>query len=175
MTYNDRRISGALLLPLSMLSILSTGAIFGFFYAWVCSTMWGLDSADPRVSIASMQAMNGSVRNAVFFPAFFLTPIFSLLAAVVAVRQFRKQAAALFLASAVTYIAGAFVVTIIVNIPMNEALASVSIPSDVEAARSIWEDYSQPWQVWNTLRTVFSGVSLLFAGYALTFLRLEKD
>ena len=39
-------------------SLLFCGAIFGFFYAWVCSTMWGLDSADPRVAIAAMQAMN---------------------------------------------------------------------------------------------------------------------
>ncbi len=56
-------------------AVLLTGAIFGFFYAWVCSTMWGLDDADPRVAIAAMQAMNASVRNAVFFPAFFLTPV----------------------------------------------------------------------------------------------------
>ena len=59
----------------AVISILLSGAIFGFFYAWVCSTMWGLDAADPRVAIAAMQAMNASVRNAVFFPAFFLTPV----------------------------------------------------------------------------------------------------
>ena len=33
-------------------SLLLGGAIFGFFYAWVCSTMWGLDAADPFVAIA---------------------------------------------------------------------------------------------------------------------------
>lgn len=57
------------------LSLLMCAAIFGFFYAWVCSTMWGLDTADPRIAIAAMQAMNGSVRNAVFAPAFFGTPL----------------------------------------------------------------------------------------------------
>jgi hypothetical protein len=62
-----------LLVALSIASIVFCGAIFGFFYAWVCSTMWGLDQADPRVAIAAMKAMNASVRNAVFFPAFFLT------------------------------------------------------------------------------------------------------
>ena len=49
-----------------LLSVVFSGAIFGFFYAWVCSTMWGLDATDPRVAIQAMQAMNGSVRNAVF-------------------------------------------------------------------------------------------------------------
>ena len=46
-----------------------SAAIFGFFYAWVCSTMWGLDQTDPVVAITAMQAMNASVRNAVFAPA----------------------------------------------------------------------------------------------------------
>ena len=64
-----------MLVSLSIVSVVFCGAIFGFFYAWVCSTMWGLDQADPRVAIAAMQAMNASVRNAVFFPAFFLTPV----------------------------------------------------------------------------------------------------
>ena len=62
------------LLSMSMLSLLSIGGIFGFFYAWVCSTMWGLDETDPHTAIAAMQAMNASVRDAVFFPAFFMTP-----------------------------------------------------------------------------------------------------
>ena len=52
--------------------------------------MWGLDDADPRVAIAAMQAMNGSVRNAVFFPAFFLTPVVLGLAAALAWRERRR-------------------------------------------------------------------------------------
>ena len=35
-----------LLMPMSMLSLLNIGAILGFFYAWVCSTMWGLDTTE---------------------------------------------------------------------------------------------------------------------------------
>lgn len=61
--------------------LLSAAAIFGFFYAWVCSTMWGLDQVSSRVAIEAMQAMNASVRNAVFAPAFFGTgPILPLTA-----------------------------------------------------------------------------------------------
>ena len=40
-----------LLKPLAALALLHSGAIFGFFYAWICSTMWGLDAADPNVAI----------------------------------------------------------------------------------------------------------------------------
>lgn len=67
-------------------SLLLSGAIFGFFYAWICSTMWGLDATDPRVAIAAMQAMNASVRNMVFAPAFFATPFVLLLTGFVAWR-----------------------------------------------------------------------------------------
>ena len=84
-----------ILLPLALLALLATGAIFGFFFAWVCSTMWGLDSADPRVAIAAMQAMNASVRNWVFAPAFFGTPVF-LAAAALAARMAGERRAALF-------------------------------------------------------------------------------
>ena len=52
----------------AVLGVTLAALLTGFFYAWVCSTMWGLDAADPRVAIEAMQAMNASVRNAVFAP-----------------------------------------------------------------------------------------------------------
>lgn len=156
-----------LLLPMSLLSLLSIGAIFGFFYAWVCSTMWGLDAADPEVAIKAMQAMNASVRNPVFFPAFFLTPVILTLTAIVTATQRHRQSAALFFASAALYFVGALLVTAMVNVPMNNALAQVAVPTDSAAAARIWQEYSEPWQFWNTLRTIVSGVALLLTGWAI--------
>jgi uncharacterized membrane protein len=160
----------ALLGPISLLALLSSGAIFGFFYAWVCSTMWGLDAADPRVAIAAMQAMNASVRNAVFAPAFFGTPIVVLGAAGLAWWAGQRRAGTAFLAAALCYLAGALMVTLMVNVPMNEALAQVEVPADPDAAAQIWQAYSAPWQVWNGLRTVVCGVCLLLVGWGLTAL-----
>jgi hypothetical protein len=79
-----------------LVSLLFTAAIFGFFYAWVCSTMWGLDAADPAVATQAMQAMNASVRNAVFFPAFFLTPVVLALTSGLLFRAHQRGAAACF-------------------------------------------------------------------------------
>ena len=163
------------LLPMSMLSLLSIGAIFGFFYAWVCSTMWGLDATDPRTAIAAMQAMNASVRNAVFFPAFFMTPFILGATAIFAAQEAERKSAVLFGLAAILYFGGAFFVTAMVNVPMNEALANVSIPADINAARSIWQDYSATWQVWNVLRTIVSGVCLLLTGLAIFFLNSEAE
>jgi uncharacterized membrane protein len=154
----------------SLLSILFGGAIFGFFYAWVCSTMWGLDTADPAVAIAAMQAMNASVRNVVFAPAFFGTPVVLIVTALLAFRHQRSVSALALAASAAIYLGGAFVTTMAVNVPMNEALAAAAIPQDTAAAARVWQDYSGPWQVWNRLRTIMSGLSLMLTGYAVLHL-----
>lgn len=158
-----------LLLPMSMASLLSIGAIFGFFYAWVCSTMWGLDTTEPKIAITAMQAMNASVRNPVFFPAFFLTPAILAATAFIALRLDRKPAAAMFASGAAVYFVGAFLITIFINVPMNEALAQVTIPADSDAAREIWRAYSAPWQFWNTIRTLVSGLALILTGMAILY------
>lgn len=149
-------------------AVLFIGAIFGFFYAWVCSTMWGLDAADPRVAIEAMQAMNASVRNAVFAPAFFGTPVVVAVAAILMWRAGRHTAARLLAAAALIYLFGGLVPTMTVNVPMNETLASVEVPGSREAAETIWADYSGRWQMFNIARTVASGVALLLAALALS-------
>ncbi|WP_274424826.1 anthrone oxygenase family protein [Chelativorans sp. YIM 93263] len=161
----------ALLVMLPIASVVFCGAIFGFFYAWVCSTMWGLDQADPRVAIEAMQAMNASVRNAVFFPAFFLTPV--ILTVTAAVTRFTGQSAAAlwFLAAAMIYLAFGLFLTMAVNVPMNETLAAVPVPTDIETAREIWEGYSGRWQFWNQVRAIASGIALVFAAFGLTRMR----
>ncbi len=152
------------------IAVTSTAAIFGFFYSWVCSTMWGLDAADPRVAIAAMQAMNASVRNAVFFPAFFGTPVLLVGAGALAWRARHRLAARFFLAAGIVYLVGGLVLTLTINVPMNETLAAVRVPETVEDAREVWASYSSRWQGWNTVRTVFSGLSLVLAGVGLAAL-----
>ena len=156
-------------------SLLLGAAIFGFFYAWVCSTMWGLDEADPRVAIRAMQAMNGSVRNQVFAPAFFGTPLVLALTGVACwLARCRGPAIALF-AAAILYFSGGLLLTVNINVPMNEALARVVVPTDIEAAATIWREYSSRWQVWNVVRTVFSGIALFLCGWALLALPGRRD
>lgn len=150
-------------LILIYLSLLLSAAIFGFFYAWVCSTMWGLDAADPRVAIEAMQMMNGSVRNAVFAPAFFGTPVALGMTAFMLWRAQFNRSALLFSLSASIYLLFGLILTMAINVPMNEALGALSVPQDIDQAREIWAEYSGPWQFWNQTRAVASGISFLFA------------
>ena len=114
-----------------------------------------------------MQAMNASVRNPVFAPAFFGTPAVLAAAAVAAWMGAERRAAALFGAAAGLYVLGAMVPTVRGQRALNEALAAVEVPLDPARAGKIWQSYSHPWQAWNTLRAVAAGIALLLAGWAV--------
>ena len=133
--------------------------------------MWGLDAADPAVAIHAMQAMNASVRNAVFFPAFFLTPVVLALTSGLLFRAHQRSAAACFGLAAGVYLVGGFGVTVLFNVPMNQALAAVVVPQATDTVHDIWQDYSANWQFWNHIRTVASGLAVLLAGAGLLRLR----
>ena len=154
--------------PLALLSLLFSGAMFGFFFAWVCSTMWGLDSADPNVAISAMQAMNASVRNWVFAPAFFGTPVLLMFTALVAMRARERRGATGFAAAGWLYVLGAMVPTMTANVPLNEALALVETPLGAAQAGEAWQAYSEPWQAWNALRAAVTGLVLVLAGWGLS-------
>lgn len=148
-------------------STLLSAAIFGFFYAWVSSTMWGLDQIDPETSIAAMQGMNASVRNAVFGLIFFGTAPALLITSAIAASLKLKKLALIFALSGMIYLFGGAVLTFTINVPMNEQLALVKLPLASEEALKIWQDYSSEWQFWNQTRTVFSGLACLIAFYGL--------
>lgn len=155
-----------LLFPTALVSLVLSAAIFGFFYAWVCSTMWGLDTLAPGVAVQAMQAMNASVRNAVFAPAFFATPFVLLLTAGMAWASARR-AALFFGLGGLLYLGGGMILTMVVNVPMNEALAQFDAPLPPDQAAQIWQDYSPRWQRFNVIRTLASGATVLLCGLGL--------
>ena len=148
--------------------------MFGFFFAWVCSTMWGLDAADPNVAIAAMQAMNASVRNWVFAPAFFGTPALLVLTALAAMRARERRVAIGFAIAGLLYVLGAMVPTMTVNVPLNDALALIETPLGPAEAGEAWRAYSGPWQDWNAVRAVAAGLVLALAGWSLSGIGATK-
>lgn len=144
-----------------------TGAIAGFFYAYSVSVMRGLDATDPQHAIAAMQGINATIRNALFAPAFFGTPVMAAMTGALFIfGHHRKPGFVLVLAAAV-YLFGALVPTLLVNVPMNDALAVVIIPADRQEAETLWTAYSTRWTAWNHLRLAFSMLSLVLVGSAL--------
>ena len=153
-----------------ILSALLMAAISGFFYAYAVSVMRGLDVLEPDVAIRAMQAINATVRNMLFAPAFFGTLGITLLTALLFLLHRRDLTAGLVAAAALLYAAGGFGLTLIWNVPMNTALAGQVIPADPAAALGLWRGYFGPWMDGNTARTVISFMALL-----LLLLALRRD
>lgn len=160
------RRQGQVATAATVIAILFFGAIFGFFYAWVCSTMWGLDRVDPRAAIEAMNGMNASVRNPAFFLSFFVTPLVGAAAAILTWRVARRRAILLAVAT-VLHVLGVILVTQLFNLPLNEALAAAEIPQSSDEAARVWTEYSGPWQTYNLIRMISAGVSLALVAGAL--------
>lgn len=158
----------ALRIALLLIDILLTAAIAGFFYAYTSSVMIGFDVADPAVAIPAMQAINANVRNPVFAPSFFGPVGVGLALSLSYLAPPRGTAARLAVAGFLVYLVGGFALTLAVNVPMNEAFASLSVPADAAQAAEAWRSYSARWTAWNTARTVFSFGSLMLLVWALT-------
>jgi len=151
----------------TLISLVLTGGIGGFFYAYSVSVMPRLDASAPDHTVAAMQGINRAVRNPVFFVTFFVTPLATLLSAALAWRAGCRGAAGSMAVAAIVYLLGAFLPTAIVHVPMNEALAGVDLPAGTNEAQAVWSAYSERWTAWNNVRTAASGLSLILIGIGL--------
>lgn len=156
-----------------LLSLLLMGAISGFFYAYSCSVMRGFNAIAPEHAIIAMQGVNATIRNMFFAPAFFGPPLAAFVTALLAWKLNQGRSGIFVLLAGAVYFFGAFVPTFSINVPMNEALAPLSVPSTPEAALKLWTDYSVKWAWWNDLRMGFSALALLLTGAALFFARAK--
>ncbi|MBL8568461.1 MAG: DUF1772 domain-containing protein [Phreatobacter sp.] len=121
--------------------------------------MIGLDAAGAEAATATMQGINATVRNAMFAPAFFGPLLVLPLAAAAAFLAGAIRSAIWLVAASVIYAGGGFGLTLLVNVPMNEAFAS--------APPSAWAAYLERWSFWNGVRTIASFAALLCVGAAL--------
>jgi len=71
------------------------------------------------------------------------------------------------LASGLLYLAGTLLVTIVFNVPRNEALAAVA-PTDPNSAK-LWAGYVAGWTAWNHVRTAASLAAAASFSIALAY------
>lgn len=149
-----------LITSVAFVAVMSSGTMLGFFFAWYCSTLWGLDLLPPETAISAMNSMNSIVRNASFAPFFFGTPIYLAISAAFAFSTGNQPSAILFFIAAIIYVGGCILLTATINVPMNEALGLIN-PDVMENPDEIWSSYSHDWQFWNVVRMLFAGLSFL--------------
>ena len=70
------------------------------------------------------------------------------------------------LVGSAVYLAGMFVVTVAINVPLNEGLARVD-PSDAGVAAA-WARFADTWVMWNHVRALASVLACVLFTVALT-------
>lgn len=127
------------------------GLIAGVFFAFSSFVMQALAQLPPPQGIAAMQTINITVINPWFMTVFMGTAAACLCLAALSLYQWQRPYAVYLLAGSLLYLIGTFLVTIVGNVPLNDALAKVD-PNIPEAAR-LWSNYLKYWTIWNHIRT----------------------
>lgn len=134
---------------------ITTALIAGFFYAWSCSVIPGLKRVDNNTYLSVMQNINRAIQNPVFFACFLGTVVLLPLCTYLHYPFSSPWRFRLLLAASVVYLAGVLGVTVLGNIPLNEALnrfpLSSASPGEMTAQRLKFE---LPWNSLNTIRTL---------------------
>lgn len=147
---------------LTFVCALGCGLVAGIFFAFSTFVMKALARLLPEQAIAAMQAINAAVLNRWFFAPFFGTAAGCLLLIVFSLLRWQSAGAVYQLVGCVLYLVGTILVTILFNVPRNDALAAVEAGSADGAAQ--WAQYVPGWTAWNHIRAA----AALAAAAALT-------
>ena len=142
---------------LAIIVALGCGLIAGVFFAFSTFVMKALHRLPASSGISAMQSINVVVLNAWFLGVFMGTALLCVIAVIVTFIHWQNPFSIYMVAGAAFYVLGCFLVTILFNVPKNEALATVN-PEDRHAQRD-WDTYVMYWTRWNHVRTVASCVA----------------
>jgi uncharacterized membrane protein len=159
-----------------ILTAVATALIAGLFYAYSCSVNPGLGKLSDEAYILAMQSINRAILNPVFFASFmgtlFLLPISTWL-------QYRSggtSTAFYFLfAATIIYAVGTFGVTLVKNVPLNEALDKFNVKSaSLEEMARQRRLFQAPWNNFNNIRTIANIASLVLVIIACVNVSTER-
>jgi uncharacterized membrane protein len=156
------------LLPaLRIAAALGCGLMAGLFFIFSNTVMDALARLQPAEGIAAMQSINRVILNPLFLTIFLATPAACALVALLSAWRWSEPGAAWLLVGSVLYIAGTFLVTVVCNVPMNNALDAIN-PAAPEAG-PLWSRFLVDWTRWNHVRAIASvlAAALLTVGLAL--------
>lgn len=130
--------------------------IGGLYYSYACSVMPGLRSTDDATFVSAMQRINSAIQNPVFALSFF--GAFLALTGALIYSWINGLDSTLPAALAWAFYTATLVITIAVNIPLNNRLGEAVRSGQATAARKSFE---HRWTRWNIHRTWLSLAALV--------------
>jgi uncharacterized membrane protein len=151
------------------LAILAYALVGGVFLAFSDFIMRSLSLTGWVGGAEAMQVINREVFRWVFMALFLGMAAASVAVAVYGATHLPHPSGALILLAGLVYLVACFGVTVVFNVPMNEALAGMDLSQD--ATRTYWTGtYLPRWTFWNTVRTVASSLSAALLLFGLLWM-----
>jgi uncharacterized membrane protein len=156
-----------LFIGLVIAASICSAAAAGIAYAFSTSVLPGLDRVEPRAGIASMQGIiDEAASNVLFLLLLIGSGVLAVAVGLIAAVRPRSPGSICLLLGAVCTLAAGFV-TLVFNVPLDKHLSSLAVAklSVIDAGRE-WQDFADPWMVWNDVRCVSGllGAALLAVG-----------
>ena len=152
-------------------SILAYALVAGVFLAFSDFIMRSLSITGGSGGVEAMHVINREVFRWLFMTLFLGMAAVSLFIAGYAWVSLDGPAGTIILLAALVYLIGCFGVTVVFNVPMNQALAGMELTSDV--TRTYWlQTYVPRWTFWNSVR---SGAAALAAALLMCSLLLMSQ
>jgi uncharacterized membrane protein len=156
---------------MSFITVLMTAAtvalagIGGLYYSFACSVMPGLRGTDDATFVSAMSRINTAIQNPVFALSF--VGAFLALAGAAIYSWATGLAGALPVSIALACYTATLVITVGVNIPLNNRLGSAASAQHATEGRKFFE---RRWTRWNIYRTWLSLAALVALCIAWTTL-----
>ncbi|WP_217207579.1 DUF1772 domain-containing protein [Streptomyces sp. AC550_RSS872] len=151
---------------LVVIGVVGTGLVAGVFCAFSTFVMRGLAALPPAQGVAAMKAINVTALMPAFMLVFIGTAVLCAVIAVVTFVLWPDEGTVELLLGSALYLFGSFGVTMVANVPRNEALAELE--AGTQEAAAYWPTYVSEWTVWNHIRTVASAAAAVSYVLALS-------
>lgn len=152
------------------LSTVACGLIAGLFYSYSCSVNPGLKALNDFGYLSAMQSINRAILNPVFFFSFIGTLLLLPISTYLSYTPGLSPRFWLLLASTLLYIVAVFGVTMLGNVPLNDALDKFNLnganADELAAQRALFE---AKWNMLHSVRTIASVASFALAVTACLF------
>jgi uncharacterized membrane protein len=143
---------------------MTTGLVAGVYGTYANAVMPGLAKTDDKTFVGAFQALDRAIVNPLFLGLGFVGALlFTALAGLLSL----KEKALPWIAIAFALYLITMILTIAVNVPLNDALKAAGDPNtiDVAAARAAFDE--SKWVAFNLARTILAVISFGFLGWAL--------
>jgi uncharacterized membrane protein len=147
---------------------MSMGLMAGVFGLYAHTVMPGLGRTDDRTFVGAFQAIDRAIINPWFLAGGFVGAlVFTALAAVLNLPADRRSVLPWIAVALVLYLA-VFVITVGVNVPLNDAIKAAGDPDRIADLAAVRERFDEArWVRWNNVRTVASTAAFGCLAWAL--------